>query len=154
MAHWEVIALVSGNIEAVSGPAAPDRPGAQEWIVWQGAAADKAEALQSAEKADPRGDLEWMRIRHERDLNTRISLGPLQSFASPSRRNPIAEFVRKGLRFLGQKRERGTASGSPSQVFVVFAVAASAGRCQGAHRKSGVVIRLSYACQAESYLLP
>src|SRR5208283_213125 len=45
-------------------------------------------------------------------------------------RNPIAEFVRKGLRFLGQKRERGTASGSPSQVFVVFAVAASAGRCQ------------------------
>jgi hypothetical protein len=29
-----------------------------------------------------------------------------------------------------QKRERGTASGSPSQVFVVNAVAASAGRCQ------------------------
>jgi len=36
----------------------------------------------------------------------------------------------KGLGFLGQKRERGTASGSPSQVFVVNAVAASAGRCQ------------------------
>ena len=60
----------------------------------------------------------------------------------------------KGLGFLGQKRERGTASGSSSQVFVVNAVAASAWRCQGAHRKSGVVIRLSYACQVESYLLP
>ena len=31
--------------------------------------ADKAEALQSAEKADPRVDLEWMRIRYERDLD-------------------------------------------------------------------------------------
>jgi hypothetical protein len=60
----------------------------------------------------------------------------------------------KGLGFLGQKRERGTASGSPPQVSVVYAVAASAGRCQGAHRKSGVVIRPSYACPVESYLLP
>ena len=32
---------------------------------------DKAEALQSAEKADPRVDLEWMRIRYERDLDVR-----------------------------------------------------------------------------------
>jgi hypothetical protein len=71
MTNWKVIALISGNIEAVSGPAAQDRPGAHEWIVWQGAAADKAEALQSAEKADPRVDLEWMRIRYERDLNKR-----------------------------------------------------------------------------------
>jgi hypothetical protein len=71
MANWKVIALVSGNIEAVSGPAAEDRPGAHEWIVWQGAAADKAEALQSAEKADPRVDLDWMRIRYERDLDVR-----------------------------------------------------------------------------------
>jgi len=71
MADWKVIALVSGNIEAVSGPAAEDRPGAHEWIVWQGAAADKAEALQSAEKADPRVDLEWMQIRYERDLDVR-----------------------------------------------------------------------------------
>ena len=71
MANWKVIALVSGNIEAVSGPAAQDRPGAHEWIVWQGPAADKAEALQSAEKADPRVDLEWMRIRYERDLDVR-----------------------------------------------------------------------------------
>ena len=39
---------------------------------------------------------------------------------------------------VNQKRERGTVSGSPSQVFVVNAVAASAGRCHGAHRKSGV----------------
>jgi len=64
MANWNVIALVSGNIEAVSGPAAQDRPGTHEWIMWQCAAADKAEAFQSAEKADPRGDLEWMRIRY------------------------------------------------------------------------------------------
>ena len=62
MANWKVIALVSGNIEAVSGPAAQDRPGAHEWIVWEGAAADNAEALQRAEKADPRVDLGSMRI--------------------------------------------------------------------------------------------
>ena len=43
-------------------------------------------------------------------------------------------------KIVNQKRERGTVSSSPSQVFVVFALAASAGRCQGAHRKSGVVI--------------
>jgi len=71
MAHWKVIALVSGNIEAVSGPSAQDRPGAHEWIVWEGEAADKAEALKCAEQADPRVDLEWMRIRYERDLNVR-----------------------------------------------------------------------------------
>jgi hypothetical protein len=71
MANWKVIALINGDIEAVSGPAAQDRPGAHEWIVWQGTAADKAEALQNAEKADPRVDLEWMRIRYERDLNKR-----------------------------------------------------------------------------------
>ena len=49
MANWKVIALVSGNIEAVSGPGCQGRPGAHEWIVWQGAAADKAEALQTAQ---------------------------------------------------------------------------------------------------------
>jgi len=70
-ADWKVIALISGNIEAVSGPAAQDRSGAHEWTVWQGQAADKAEALQSAERADPRVDLEWMRIRCERDLDKR-----------------------------------------------------------------------------------
>ena len=71
MAYWKVIALINGNIEAVSGPGAQDRPGAQECIVWEGTASDKAEALQSAEKADRRVDLEWMRIRYERDLNKR-----------------------------------------------------------------------------------
>jgi hypothetical protein len=69
LANWKVIETVSGNIAAVSGPAAQDRPAAHEWMVWQGTAADKAEALQSAEKADPRVDLEWMRIRYERDLD-------------------------------------------------------------------------------------
>jgi hypothetical protein len=38
MTNWKVIALVSGDIEAVSGPAAQDRPGTHEWIVWQGKA--------------------------------------------------------------------------------------------------------------------
>ena len=71
MTYWKVIALISGNIEAVSGPAAQDRPRTHEWTVWEGPAADKAEALQRAEKADPRVDLEWMRIRYERDLNYR-----------------------------------------------------------------------------------
>jgi hypothetical protein len=63
MANWKVIALINGHIEAVSSLVAQGRPGAHEWIVWAGEAADKAEALQSAEKADPRVDLEWMRIR-------------------------------------------------------------------------------------------
>jgi hypothetical protein len=70
MAIWKIIETVSGNIEAVSGPAAQDRAGAHDWLVWEGQAADKAEALQSAEKADPRIDLEWMRIRYERGLKT------------------------------------------------------------------------------------
>jgi hypothetical protein len=34
LANWKVIALVSGNVEAVSGPAAEGRPGTHEWIVW------------------------------------------------------------------------------------------------------------------------
>ena len=71
MANWKVIVLINGNIEAVSGPPAQDRPGAHEWTVWQEPAADNAEAFQSAEKADSRVDLEWMRIRYERNLNVR-----------------------------------------------------------------------------------
>jgi hypothetical protein len=71
MANWKVIATVSGNIEAVSGAATQDRPGPHEWTVWEGPAADKAEALMCAEKADPRVDLEWMRIRSEKDLDIR-----------------------------------------------------------------------------------
>jgi hypothetical protein len=71
VANWKVIALVSGNIEAVSGPAAQNRPGTHEFLVWEGEAADKAEALKCAEKTDTRVDLEWMRIRHERDLDYR-----------------------------------------------------------------------------------
>lgn len=66
-ANWKVIARINGEIEAVSGPAAHDRPRAQEWTVWEGTAADKGEALQNAEIADSRVDLEWMCIRHERD---------------------------------------------------------------------------------------
>jgi hypothetical protein len=51
-------------------------------MVWQGTAADKAEALQSAEKADPRVDLEWMRIRYERDLD--VGWDPAQHLAVPT----------------------------------------------------------------------
>jgi hypothetical protein len=71
MSSWKVIALINDEIEAVTGPAAQDRPGAHEEMVWQGKAADKGEALQCAEKADARVDLEWMRIRYERDFNYR-----------------------------------------------------------------------------------
>jgi len=71
MAYWKVTALINGEIEAVTGSAAQDRPGAHEWTVWEGQADDKAEALKCAEKADPRVDLQWMRIRHEMDLNNR-----------------------------------------------------------------------------------
>jgi integrase len=35
MATWKVIALVSGSIEAVSGPAAQHRPGTHESAVWE-----------------------------------------------------------------------------------------------------------------------
>ena len=71
MPTWKVIETVSGNIEAVSGPTAQGRPSQHEFLVWEGEAANKAEALKCAEKADPRVDLEWMRIRHERDLDYR-----------------------------------------------------------------------------------
>jgi len=33
MANWKVIALINSDIEAVTGPAAQDRPGAHEWMV-------------------------------------------------------------------------------------------------------------------------
>jgi hypothetical protein len=68
MANWKVIALVNGEIEAVSGQAALHRPGQHGSLVGEGEAADKAEALKCAEEADPRVDLEWMRIRYERNL--------------------------------------------------------------------------------------
>jgi len=71
MANWKVTALINQEIEAVTGSAAQDRPGAHEEVLWQGKAADQGEALQRAEKADPRVDLEWMRIRYGRDLDIR-----------------------------------------------------------------------------------
>ena len=43
---------------------------------------------------------------------------------------------------------------APVPVVVVYALKTPAGRCQDAHRKSGVVIRPSNTCPAESYLLP
>ena len=53
------------------GLAALHRPGTHETLVWDGEAANKADALQCAEKADP------VRIRHERILITgKILLNP------------------------------------------------------------------------------
>jgi hypothetical protein len=68
----------------------------------------------------------------------RISLRPVQPFSSPSVPESNRAVRTQGSGFLGPKRERGTVPGSPSQVFVVNAVAVSRGPCQGAHRKSGV----------------
>ena len=70
-ATWKVIETVSGNIEAVSGPAAQHRPGTHEWLVWEGKATDEGNALRCAEEADLRVDLKWMRIRHEMDFEIR-----------------------------------------------------------------------------------
>ena len=53
MSSWKVIALINDEIEAVSGPAAQDRPGVHVEMVWEGTAADNGEALQRAEKAGP-----------------------------------------------------------------------------------------------------
>ena len=57
--------------ESTASLLASPRPGTHLWTVWEGPAVDKAEALKCAEKADPRVDLEWMRIRYERDLDIR-----------------------------------------------------------------------------------
>ena len=38
MANWKVIAAINGDIEAVPGPAAQDRPGAHEWMIGEGQA--------------------------------------------------------------------------------------------------------------------
>jgi hypothetical protein len=45
MAIWKVIALVSDNIEAVSGPDAQRQPETHGCKVWEGQATDKAEAF-------------------------------------------------------------------------------------------------------------
>ncbi len=48
MANWKVIALVSGNIEGVSGPAAQDRPGSHEWTVREGTPAQRLQLAPAA----------------------------------------------------------------------------------------------------------
>ena len=58
-------------VESTASPLASPRPGTHQWTLWEGPAIDEAEALQCAEQADPRVDLEWMRIRHEMDLDIR-----------------------------------------------------------------------------------
>jgi hypothetical protein len=63
--------VITKNEISCAAAAVAARPGAHEWTVWEGPAADKAEALKCAEIADPTVDLEWIRIRYERDLNKR-----------------------------------------------------------------------------------
>jgi hypothetical protein len=53
MANWKVIALINGEIEAVSGPAAKGRTGAHEWIVWEGPAADKGDPTPLQARVEP-----------------------------------------------------------------------------------------------------
>jgi hypothetical protein len=56
----------------------------------------------------------------------------------------------KGLGFLG-KNENGEPTLAPRlNGPSIYAVAAPRGRCLGAHRKSGVVIQLTYAWPVES----
>ena len=45
MANWKVIALVSGNIEAVSGPAAQDRPGPRSELSGKGQPLTKLDSV-------------------------------------------------------------------------------------------------------------
>ena len=131
MAYWKVIALINGEIEAVSGPAAQDRPQAHGWIVWQGKAADKAEALQRAEKADPRVDLEWMRICYERDLNKRwdiaytLAFVPTQWRGIPPRHRlycPSIPFFRSALGGFGPSHTEKSTGSKPRPAMVSFSL--------------------------------
>jgi hypothetical protein len=62
MATWKVIALVSGNIEAASGPD-PRPAGSTPMDRLARARRRQAEALKCAQKADPTVDLKWTCIR-------------------------------------------------------------------------------------------
>jgi len=65
---FKVIETVSGSLTAVHSRETEGRPGAHESLIWQGEASDMLEALRKAAEADPRVDLRYMRIRHEKDL--------------------------------------------------------------------------------------
>ena len=69
--HWKVIGLVSGRVQALSGPDSHSRPFEHESIIWQGEIQSESEALQKAAKADPRVDLKYLHIRHEDMLEIR-----------------------------------------------------------------------------------
>ena len=73
IAHDPRRRFIKVNVPGRTMPLADSRDGVShhEWTVWEGEAADKAEALKCAEKADPRVDLEWVRIRYEQDLDER-----------------------------------------------------------------------------------
>jgi hypothetical protein len=53
MANRKVIALINGDVEAVSGPAAQHRPGAHEWLVWQGTTVTKLKPSKAQRKPIP-----------------------------------------------------------------------------------------------------
>jgi hypothetical protein len=83
MANWKVIALVSGNIEAVSGPAAQDRPGTHEWMSGKGKPLTKLKPSKVQRKPIP--GLTWSGCAFATRgilMCGRISVQPLQSLAS------------------------------------------------------------------------
>jgi len=87
MTDWKVIALIDGEIKAVSEPAAQHRPETHESIIWEGEAADKAGALQSPEIAPGRSGMDAHSIRegsHKIDAGgSPQKLQPLSMIACP-----------------------------------------------------------------------
>jgi hypothetical protein len=87
MTDWKVIALIDGEIKAVSDPAAQHRPETHESIIWEGEAADKAEALQSQKKAARRRGVDAHSMRegsHKTDAGgSPQKLQPLSMIACP-----------------------------------------------------------------------
>jgi len=82
--------------------------------------------LLSKQQGFPRADTIYLSVIRSRAGGGSVA-GPVEERSSDT---IVAKCVRAVWNPCAQKRERGTAFGSPSQVFVVSAVAASAGRCQ------------------------
>ena len=72
---WKLIETVAGRIEVVTGPGTETRPDwhQHEWLVWEGDATNSSDALRKAAQAEPKLDIQPMRLRHELDL-TKIDI--------------------------------------------------------------------------------
>ena len=72
---WKLIETVAGRIEVVTGPGTETRPDwhQHEWLVWEGDATNSSDALRKAAQAEPKLDIQHMRLRHELDL-TKIDI--------------------------------------------------------------------------------